>query len=126
MIQGLSTATVVVNNETVAIVPNSLTIKTGRGENVVKTETYGAGSVEPVVFENLETKKGYVKFSLYPKDTSLEAILSYKSSKGNNTILVITSENSYTFTNMALTNDPEINFSSDGEIELEFEGTPAR
>lgn len=126
MINGLSTATVVGNNETIAIVPNSLTMKIGAGESVVKTETYGSGSVEPVFFENLETKKGYLKFSVLSKDITLDKIAEYKKNKGDNVFLVVTKENSFTFTSMALITDPEVAFSSDGEVELEFEGSPAR
>ena len=126
MLDGLSTATVVLNNETISVVPNSISMKLGAGESVVKTETFGNGSVEPVYFENLETKKSMLKFSVMPKDVSLSKIKEWKASKGNNVALLITPENSFTFTSLALISDPDIVFSSDGEIELEFNGAPVR
>ena len=58
----LSNPTVQVNDDTIAIVPNSIEYKTGIGDKNVKSQSAGGNSIEVVITEDAETKKSMVIF----------------------------------------------------------------
>ena len=63
----LSNPTIVINNIAVAIVPNSFSFTEGFGEQDIKVQSAGGGSVQTVLSSNVETNMSMVKFSLHNK-----------------------------------------------------------
>ncbi len=128
MAEGLANPAIIVNGVSVAIMPNSFSYTEGRGEQTVKTQTAGGGSVENVFFDNAETKFSMVKFELYNTDVSIELALIWK----NNTNLNVIEWNGGIKSNTvrvvkgaALTNDYEVELKNEGMLSLEFHGEVA-
>lgn len=124
MPKSLSNPTVVVNNNTIAIVPNSLIYKTGSGDKTVRPQSAGGDAVEPVITEDAETKKSMVKFKLYNTKTNLNFVKVWGASFSN-TIEISEDDVTESFSEMVITAEPERNIGADGDLELEFEGTPS-
>ena len=129
MANALSNPTIQINDETIAIVPNSLSYKRGAGDVNVRTQSAGGNSVEAVITENAETKISMVKFSLFLTDTNLDAIRAWQDNRasGGNTIRFSErgSDKPLAFSNMHVTTDPEYSVGADGSVEVEFMGDAA-
>lgn len=115
-----------VNNETIYLVPNTFKFKGGFGESKVLPQSAGNGQVETVYSENIENKISEVQFELRVTPEAIEYIKSFKKNKKNNAITAQEDTTNLTFTNMALTNDPEATFSAEGKISMVFQGDPVR
>lgn len=124
--RALTTPSVIVNNEAIAIVPDSLTYKAGFGETTMRAQSGGGGNVQMVKSTNAETKKSMVKFSLLPTKENNDYVDTWQDAGKADGNGVEISDGSFTasFRNMYIVSDPERNLSSDGAIELEFEGSP--
>jgi hypothetical protein len=120
----LSNPTVVVANDTIAIVPNSLSYKTGSGNKSIKTQSSGGDAIDVVLTENAETKKSMVKFKLYNTEKNLQFVKDWSDSDGQ-TIEISEGGVSESFSDMAVITEPERSIGADGELELEFEGAPS-
>lgn len=125
----LSAPSVIVNNQTIAIVPNSLKYDGGEGEISVRAASAGGGSITTVHTVNVETKIGKVMFDVYP-DTEIDALISqWKENVGGNSIQAIQVNNNgksvtLAWDNMSLVNSVERQASADGVVSLEFNGDP--
>jgi hypothetical protein len=115
-----------VNNQIVAIIPNSLDYKSGIGESDVKPQSSGNGRVEGIFYENIESKFSHVKFEMRVIEDNIELVSAWKANRNENFIQITEGTLVKTFPNCALTNDPEIKISSDGKIPLEFKGDVAK
>ena len=124
----LSTGQVVVNNETLLIVPNSLTYDGGESEITVEAGSIGGGKVETVHGENVENAKSVVKFDVFTTADLDEKIRDWKSKIGENGISFVqrvgSTTETRTFTGMSLVNRVERGVGADGKTSLEFEGDP--
>tara|TARA_R110000851_G_scaffold134568_1_gene269871 strand:- start:779 stop:1168 length:390 start_codon:yes stop_codon:yes gene_type:complete len=129
MANALSNPTVEINDETIAIVPNSLTYKRGAGDVTVRTQSAGGDSVESVITEDAETKISNVKFSLLLTDKNLDFVRTWQGSRfdGGNTIKLSQrgSTQPLSFANMQVVSDPEYSVGADGSVEVEFMGDSA-
>lgn len=123
MIQ-LTDAAVLVNNEAVAVVPNSVEFDEGRGEQVVRPMSVGEGKVEQVFANNLETSMGAVKFSLPTTVENIALALSWKTNRNRNVVQIAGSTDdgdvSRTFTQAALTANYKVPIGTEADIEIEF------
>lgn len=123
MIQ-LTDIAVEVNNETVAIVPNSLEYTEGRGEQKIRPMSTGGGAVEQVFANDLETNMGMVKFSIPGTIENIALALSWKTNKNANVVGLSGSnadgDFTRTFTQAALTGDYNIPIGTEADIEIEF------
>lgn len=121
--------TIRVNQETIAIVPNSVSFVLGRGEKTVRAASAGGGSIVPVHTDDAESKIGAVTFSVYPTVDNLRSIPQWQNNIGENTVDLIGNAGGesiqYSFALSSVTNDPEHNPTADGTIEIEFMGAPA-
>lgn len=128
MIQ-LADAAVVVNNEAVAIMPNTLMFKEGLGEQNVRAASVGSGKVEQVYARNVETSVGAVKFELPTTPENIKLARAWKANQNQNVVQVAGStpegEVTRTFTGAALVTDYEVNVGSETSIEVEFHTNPA-
>lgn len=122
----LSDAGVVINNVGVNITPNSLSFTDGFGEQNVLVQSAGNGKLSTVFSNDVETNLGMVKFSVRSTVQNIALVRSWKANGNRNAIAIIASvaEGTLTrnFSGMAVTNDPEIQLSADGVIDVEFKG----
>lgn len=120
----LNNPTVEVNDNPIAIVPNSLSYKKGRGEKSVKAQSAGGNAIETVVTQNAETKVSMVKFKLYPTKENFDLADVWIDNINGNTIRLSEGELTESFRGMVTTNEPERMVGADGELEIEFQGQP--
>jgi len=123
----ISAPTIIINNQTIKIKPNSCKITLGLGETKVRAESAGGGSVSTITAIDVATKIGKVAFTLEPSAKAVDLVRGWKSNGNNNVVQTPDSKTGFfiTFTNAALVNDPEIGLSADGEIPCEFQSDPA-
>lgn len=125
----LSVPSVIVNNETIAIVPNSFTYNGGEGEINVRAASGGGNTIESVHSVNAENKIGMCKFDVYLTPDMDSRIRSWKNRVGQNNIQFVQRISgggavTRSFSRMSLINNVERNASSDGVVSLEFSGDP--
>lgn len=123
----LSVPTVIVNDETIAIVPNSFTYDGGEGEVTVRAASAGGGNTTSVHSQNAETQIGKCKFDVFLVPGLDSYIAVWKENVGANRIQVIQrapggDSVTLSFDNMSLMNAVERTASADGVTSLEFEG----
>lgn len=120
----LSNPTVEVNNDAIAVIPNSIVYKKGKGEKNVRSQSAGGNSIEIIVTENAETKIGMFKCSLTNTKTNQDLLDSWQDSDAN-TIRLSQGDFVISFRQMVVTSDPEVSTGADGSLEVTFEGQPA-
>ena len=125
MANALSNPTVVINNLATPIVPNSFTFTEGLGEQTIRTQSSGGGSVQTVFSNNVETNKSMVKFSLFNTAANIDLIKTWKQNADANAISVTGEGLNRSFSGAALISNYEVNLGSDTTIDVEFEGQPA-
>ena len=124
----LSVPTVIINNETLAIVPNSFSYDGGEGEVTVRAASAGGGNTTSVHSQNAETQIGKCKFDIFLTPDTDSKIAIWKEAVGANQIQVIQRADSsgdavtLSFGNMSLMNAVERAASADGVTSLEWEG----
>ena len=123
MIQ-VTNASIIVNNEAVGIIPNSVEFDEGRGEQTIRVVSTGEGRTEQVYAENLETNLGGVKFSMPSTVENIALALTWKTNKNRNVVAVAGSTTdgdlTRTFTQAALTANYKIPLGTEADIEIEF------
>ena len=120
----LSNPSIRVNNITAGFMPNSLTVKLGKGENSVKGVSIGGGLSDVAVSEDVEDRVAMVKFTLYTTNDNIELFNNWKTQEltiGND-IKIFDRTFNATMRNGIVINDPEIAFGVDKEFEVEFRG----
>ena len=125
----LSVPSVIVNNQTIAIVPNSFTYDGGEGEINVRSSSGGGNNVESVHSVNAENKIGKCNFDVFLTPDVDSLIRTWKNQVGQNVIQFVqrlSGGGSVTrsFSRMSLINQVERAASSDGVVSLEFAGDP--
>lgn len=133
MSTALANPQIVVNNESVSIVPNSVTYTEGAGEQNMRAASAGGASVEQVFSENVETNFSMVKFSIFPSPTMIDLARSWKKNGNANVVSItgtVTEAGSEkvlrrTFNLAAILNDYDVNLGSDTNIEIEFKSQSA-
>lgn len=129
----LANPQVTVNNEAVAIVPNSVTYTEGFGEQTMRAASAGGASVEQVFSQNIETNFSMVKFEVYNDPQTIALVRSWKVA-GNQNVVTVTgtvvdgiSVNTLlrTFSKAAILNDFEVALGADTTIEVEFKSDAA-
>jgi len=121
--RALSNPTVEVNDEVIAIIPNSLSYKNGIGDKEAKAASSGGNAISIVITENAETKISMVKFKMYNTAGNLQLVKDW-SSLYSNTISISEHEVSESFSDMVITTEPERAVGADGELEVEWKGAP--
>jgi len=122
---------VVINNIPIPIKSNSVSFTEGLGEQTLRTQSTGGGNVTQVFADNIEMKKSSIKFTLLPDSINPDRAREWKLLANNNTISISGTDSinqtslKRTFTSCSLINNYEVNLSTDGDIELEFEGATA-
>jgi len=125
MAGALSNPTLVINNIAVPYVPNSIKFKEGLGEQNVRVQSAGGGSLQSVFSDNAESKISMVGFSVYPTPENIALVKGWKQLANANAISLTDTNFSRTFANMALTSDYDVNLGADTTIDIEFMGDAA-
>ena len=129
MANALSNPTVQMNDDTISIVPNSLSYVRGKGDVNVRAQSSGGGGATTVSTENAETKVSMVKFSLFLTDANRTLIETWQENRYNGGNTIRFSERGSTiplsFSNMNVTTDPDYSVGADGSVEVELKGDPA-
>lgn len=122
----LANPTLVINNVTIPIVPNSLKFKSGKGEQDVFTQSSGGSATQAVFSKNVESNISMVAFSIRNTPANIELQSDWKDLENANAI-ELTGDGGFSrsFNNMAQTSDPDINLGADTPIDIEFKGDPA-
>ena len=124
----ISNARVTLNNEPLPIVPNSLMIDEGLGEQSLMSASLGGREIEDIYSEDIEDNYGCVKFSVYATRDVIERIKLAKTNANLNTVEVSASNSDGSFTRVlakaALLTKYEIPLAKEGSFEVEFKGRP--
>lgn len=126
----LADVTVTVNNEPIAIVPNSFKFTEGFGEQNYRAASAGGGSVEPVYSNDVSNLFSMCSFELYNTIDDIEKSRQWKANRDQN-VVGMTGRTpdgkriSRTFSRAAILNDYEVSLGSDTTFSLEFKSKPA-
>lgn len=125
----LSVPSVIVNNQTIAIVPNSFSYNGGEGEINVRAASGGGNTIESVHSVNAEGKLGSCKFDVYLTPDVDSLIRTWKSQVGQNSIQFVQRLSgggnvTRSLSRQSLINPIDRMASSDGVVSLEFKGDP--
>lgn len=122
--RALSNGTISVNNESISIVPGSLTYSAGHPQINSRSASGGGLRTKRVSSINIEEAFGKITFQMFPTADVDAKIAEWKSNIDGN--LIIFSEDlgisieTRVFKNASLINDPEVTVSPDGTVELEW------
>ncbi len=123
MIQ-LTDATLLANNEAVGITPGSLAYTEGKGEQQIRPVSVGDGSVEQVFSNNLESNFSKLKFSMPNTIDNAASALKWKNNGNGNVFQIATKTTdgklTRSFTQAVVTNDYEVPFGTEADIEIEI------
>lgn len=124
----LNNVAILVNNDIVAYEANTLSFNDGIGEYNVRNAVVGGEQTEQVFSEDLSTKFGMVKFTMPSTIDSAKLVRQWKFNKNNNVVeLQSSTGGNFTriFTQASILGNPELNLSTDGTVEVEFNSNPA-
>jgi hypothetical protein len=125
----ISKPEVSVNNNVIAIVPNSAKGDEGEGETTVSAASGGGGSIVIVISDNAEEKIGKFAFDMMSTKKNIDIARGWKKNPGRN-VIQVTGETgggqpfSRVYAQASITNNPEFELSTDGKISLEWAGMP--
>lgn len=127
--KSLTDVVVEVENTVLAIVPNTLTINEGLGEQDIFSQSVGGGVTEPVYEDNAENNISSVKFSLRPTADNIEFIKNIKQRNKRGTATTVslfdpTTGLTRTQQQSFLTMNYDVNLQFDAPFEVEFKGSP--
>ncbi len=129
MPEQLSDLTVIVNNEVVGVEPNSVKWKDGLGESKVRTMSVGGGKTEQVFAQDLESHIGEVTFELAVTIDHAKLVRGWKIKRNTNVVQLIgknpDGQIQKTFTQSALTSEPEFEAAAESTVECVFMGNQA-
>ena len=126
MTQVLTNPVLRISNSNVLYVEGTLSYNRGSGEINTRVQTAGNGSVQTVHSTVVESQYGMVKFSMRNTDQNIATIDEWLRLNNSPTgVSVNLSQSGFqgvSFSNMRITNNPDINTGNDADIELEFTG----
>jgi hypothetical protein len=122
----ISDPTILVNNDAVAIVPNSAEIDEGLGEQKARAASLGGGSSQIVYSRDVSTNMGVLKFKMPGTLENIEKAREWKLNTNQNVVQVLgsTAEGFLTRTMVEAGLLPKvvIPLAADGDIAIEFTG----
>ena len=122
---GFSNPQITINNNPVAIKPNSFKYKAGKGEVKVRATATGGGSSVSIHTVDTATRVSTFEFALAVTDDNRGNASTWKDNIGANTCLASqTGLKPVVGINMSLTNEPDFEASADGWVTVTFQGDP--
>jgi len=129
MSEQLSNGAILVNNDIVSYIPNTLTFTEGLGEQSIRAASAGGNQTEQVYSDNIEMRYSTVKFELPATVDNIAKTRQWKQNKNQNLIQIqgrtADGDLSRTFSQAALLTDYEVPLTNDGNIALEWRANPA-
>jgi hypothetical protein len=120
----LSNPTVVINDVTIGIKPNSLMFKDGKGTRTVRAQSGGGSSIVIIVTEDASTKLSEVTFILANTEQNIGYKRDWQGLDDGSVISLVDGGFNTVFNEMVVTDDPEVNLGAEGEITVKFQGLP--
>lgn len=117
--------TLTINGDTVAFVPNSITYDEGFGEYKASVQTTGAGIVQQVFSQDVETALSTIKFSLKNTTDNIALARSWKANLNANQITMSYAGFTRAFNNASLVNQYEVPLGSETMLALEWRSDAA-
>ena len=123
----LATPQLVVNNVTIAVVPNSVSFTEGFGKQEMRVQSAGGNVVQEIYTEDVSENLSDIKWQMVNTIENIELIRTWKTNRNANAITINSVVEDFTrsFRNVALLNNYEVKLGADTMIELEFKGTAA-
>ena len=122
-------ATISVNNDPVAVTPNSVVYTEGLGEQSIRAASSGGGQVEQIYSNNIESNFSTLRFDMPATVENIERAREWKVNTNQNVAQVAgrTPEGrvTRTFTQAAILNDYEVALGTETDISIEFKSNPA-
>lgn len=112
------------NNEVIQVVPNTSTLRLGKGETSVDVTSAGNGNTDIVVGDDVTTKKGYFATSVRNTEANATLINSLKDDAGGITLSISEGSFNKIMRKASIINDPEFAFTNDSSVEVQLEGLP--
>jgi hypothetical protein len=125
MTQGLTKAKLIINNERVGYISNSLKDTSGFGERTVSPQNLGGGETSNVITEDVSTFKGKIMFDLKTTQDNKALLREWQSNLDANTVKIeYPSGKISLYENATVINDPERDDGVDGVMSVEMEAKP--
>jgi hypothetical protein len=124
-ILGFSNPGITINNVPFSIMPDSYVFKLGKGVQMVRAMSAGAGTTTNVSTQDIKTNVGMQKFALAVTIQNKQYFETWKDNQGANVVIATDLQgNQIVGNNMSCTVDPDWKASADGVVEIEFQGDP--
>lgn len=120
----LSTPHVLVNGQTWAIIPNSLTVRLP-GDAKVRAVSVGGGNTEPVVGLDATNLLAHIKFEVANTAQNMDRVRKVKADMIDGiyaTVNIADPDSPMAFQQMVFSKDTEASWKADGMIPVEMEG----
>jgi len=126
IIRKIYNPTLIIDNLVVAYVPNSLSFSEGLGEQKLRVQTGGGGTIQNVLADDITKRQAKVKFKIEPTANNLAFVRAIKANLDGHVITLSDTDFTRTITGAILVSDYNIELGADSEVELEFMGNPAQ
>jgi hypothetical protein len=124
-IQQFSNPQVLVNNVSVAVMPNSFKFTLGKGDDKVRALSAGGNSTVSVYSTDMSTRISKMQFDLA---VTPDTLANYSTWKNNNGLNVVQASQvgfpPIVFTSAVIVNDPQFEATADGKVTLEWMTDP--
>jgi hypothetical protein len=114
----------IVNDEAVGVLPNTVKFNEGFGEQKMRAVSVGEGQVEQVYSEDVETAFGSVSFEIPTTIANVALARSWKANKNRNVVSVVGTAGgetlTRTFQQAGLLGNYDVEIGSETSIALEF------
>ena len=117
--------TIIIDNNVIGYVPNSLKFTEGFGEQTLRVQTGGGGSIQQVVADDVSQKQSMVSFQVEPTVANIELMRAIKANQAGHVITISAPGITRTITGAILTSNYEVSMGTEEIIDLEFIGNPA-
>lgn len=125
----LADALVIVNDDPISIIPNTLMYTEGLGEQNVRAASVGGGEVEQIYSHNIESNFGSVTFEMAVTIDNIKLARQWKANQNNNLVQIVgrtpDGQFSRTFSKASLLNNYEVPLGSETNITIEFKSDKA-
>lgn len=125
----VSKPSLTINNNPVAVLPNTVKYDEGEGETTVRTQSTGGGGIELVISDNAEEKFSTVSFEMANTVDNIALARGWKKNPGLQVVKISGEAGGKKFNRVingaSIANNYEVELSSDGKLSLEMKGEPA-
>lgn len=122
-------ALVTVNNDPVAVIPNTVMFTEGLGEQNIRAASAGGGQTEQIYSNNIESNFSKVVFEMPATIENIAKAREWKANRNQNVVQITgrTPEGrlSRSFTQAAILNDYEVPLGTETNVSIEFKSNPA-